>query len=251
MEDYTGLAAVAWELFSGEEPGRDHPFFARILEANPGPALDVGCGTGRLLLPLLGAGHEVEGVEPSADMRAILHRRAAERGLAPVVHDQAMQALDLPRAYRTIFVSCGSFQLVLDRAEARETLRRFHAHLEPGGILVLIVYPLWDVKNTTLGEWAFRAREPLPDSSELEKHARVDAVHLLDQTLRGGRRGAALRSRRAVVLPARADADAGAGRLRRGPHHRQLRRLGADRRRPRARVLRDPMSADLHRSCVR
>ncbi len=183
MEDYTGLAAVAWELFSGEEPGRDHPFFARLLAVNPGPTLDVGCGTGRLLLPLLEAGHEVEGVEPSADMRAILHRRAADRGLTPVVHDQAMQALDLPRAYRIIFVPCGSFQLVLDRAEARETLRRFHAHLEPGGVLVLIVYPMWDVERTALGEWAFRAREPLPDGSELQKHARVDAVHLIDQTL--------------------------------------------------------------------
>jgi hypothetical protein len=94
-----------------------------------------------------------------------------------------MQALDLPRAYRVIFVSCGSFQLVLDRAEARETLRRFHAHLEPEGVLVLIVYPMWDVNRAGLGEWVFRARAPLPDGSELEKHARIDAVHQIEQSL--------------------------------------------------------------------
>lgn len=76
LADYTGLGAVAWELFSGTEPGRDHPYFERVLIQNPGLALDVGCGTGRLLLDFLRAGHEVEGVEPSADMRTILQRNA-------------------------------------------------------------------------------------------------------------------------------------------------------------------------------
>ena len=50
MEDYTSLAMIAWELFSGDEPGPDHAFFQRVIEQNGGAALDVGCGTGRLLV---------------------------------------------------------------------------------------------------------------------------------------------------------------------------------------------------------
>ncbi len=163
-------------------PGR--PCFRYLLKQRPGLALDVGCGTGRLLLPFLQAGHEVEGVDASADMLAILCRNAAEMGLAPVIVQQRMQELDRPRPYRTILVPCGSFQLVIDRAEAMETLRRFHAHLEPGGVLVLTIYNRWDeLKAERVGEWVRRHRAPLPDGTELEKHARVDARHILEQTL--------------------------------------------------------------------
>ena len=184
MEDYTELGAEVWDLFVRGEPGRDDPFFRRVLEQHPGPALDVGCGTGRLLLPFLQAGHEVEGVDASADMLAILRRNAAELGLAPVVSQQRMQELDLPRTYRTIFVPCGSFQLVIDRKEAQEALRRFHTHLEPGGLLVLTLYNRWaELTEERIGEWVKRGRAPLPNGTELEKHARVDACHLLEQTL--------------------------------------------------------------------
>lgn len=184
--DYTGLGATAWDLFSGTEPGRDYPFFARILADNPGRALDVGCGTGRLLLDFLHAGYDVEGVEPSADMRMILHRNAADRGLKPVVYDQLMQTLDLPHTYQTLLVPCGSFQLVIDRAEAFEALHRFYTHLDPGGLLVLTISNMLGLFSVTLegpGDWGLRARQPLPDGTEVEKHARLDRLDKLDQSL--------------------------------------------------------------------
>jgi ubiquinone/menaquinone biosynthesis C-methylase UbiE len=184
MEDYTGLSAIAWELFSGETPGADHDFFRRVIEESGGPALDVGCGTGRLLLAYLGAGLEVEGVDPSADMLAICRRRAEERGLAPVLYCQAMQALDLPRRYRTIFVPCGTIQLIVDREEAFEALRRCHAHLEPGGTLVLTVFNHWKgLETEQLGDWKFRAQAPLLDGTELAKHARAETCNRVEQTL--------------------------------------------------------------------
>jgi hypothetical protein len=49
MPDYTGLGALAWAQFSVDKPGPDQRFFQGIIEQNAGPALEVGCGTGRLL----------------------------------------------------------------------------------------------------------------------------------------------------------------------------------------------------------
>lgn len=183
-EDYTGLAATVWDVFSGDEPGRDHAFFERAVAARRGLALDVGCGSGRLLRPFLRAGLEVEGVDPSADMLAICRRRAEAEGFAPVLYQQTMQALDLPRHYRTIFVPCGSFQLVVDRTEAFEALRRFRGHLEPGGTLILTVFTHRpELAGERMGDWTLRKREPLADGTELVKHARFEHQNLLDQTL--------------------------------------------------------------------
>jgi SAM-dependent methyltransferase len=100
------------------------------------PALDLGCGNGRLLTPLLAEGLDVDGVDVSADMLA--HARAAAEaiGASPLLEAQPMHLLDLPRRYRTIFM-IGSFELAGDRAQGRETLRGAYAHLEPGGALIV------------------------------------------------------------------------------------------------------------------
>jgi SAM-dependent methyltransferase len=185
MEDYTGLAAVAWQLFSGEEPGPDFDYFRRIIAQNPGPALDVGCGTGRLLLPFLSAGLDVDGVEPSADMLAICRRRVGERGLHPCLYSQTLQTLDLPRRYRTILVPCGTFQLVIAREEVWEALRCLHAHLEPGGTLVLTNYNTERLCETPLDEWRHRATATLPDGTSISKHGLVTAYNLMEQTMEG------------------------------------------------------------------
>jgi SAM-dependent methyltransferase len=186
MEDYTGLAAVAWELFSGEEPGRDYAFFRQIVARHGGPALDIGCGTGRLLLPLLREGEEVEGVDPSADMLALCRERGARLGLAPALHRQTLQTLDLPRRYRTILVPCGTIQLVIDHDDVWEALRRMNAHLETGGILALTVFNRWlELETEIEGAWKHRATKPLPDGSLLTKDGLVEACDRVEQVLRG------------------------------------------------------------------
>ena len=100
------------------------------------PALDLACGTGRLLVPLLRAGLDVDGCDVSPDMIERCREQAEREGLAPALHAQAMHELDLPRRYRTILV-CGGFGLGARRDDDREALRRIYEHLETGGLLVL------------------------------------------------------------------------------------------------------------------
>lgn len=184
MRDYTGLGALAWAQFSVDEPGPDQRFFQRIIEQHAGPALDVGCGTGRLLIPYLLAGLEVEGIDPSAEMLEMCRRKAAERGLTPHLYQQAMQHLDLARCYHTIIIPCGTLQLVVERSQVFEALRRLHAHLVPAGVLVLTIYNRWrEMQDEQVGRWKLYARHPLPDGSVLYKHVRVQGRNLLEQTL--------------------------------------------------------------------
>ena len=121
--------------------GREQAFRQRIADLarlQPGETvLDVGCGTGRLLLDYLAQGIDIDGVDVSPEMLALCAEKAQRLGLHPRLFEQTMQELDLPRTYRTIMVPSSSFQLLTDAQDAQEAMRRFFRHLEPGGILVM------------------------------------------------------------------------------------------------------------------
>lgn len=135
-ESYDGIAAEMWDYMGGDTPGADLEFYARKIRQHPGTALDLTCGSGKHLLRYLQRGLDVEGVDASEMMLGTCRRKAEAQGLNPVLYQQSMQTLDLPRKYQTIFISAGSFQLLGSRDDAMETLRRCHAHLEPGGQLL-------------------------------------------------------------------------------------------------------------------
>lgn len=185
-----GLAADWWAEFN--EDGPEIEYFRGFAESGE-PALDAGCGTGRLLIPYLRAGLDVGGCDVSADMVARCREKAEREGLAPSLYVQSLDALDLPRRYRTVVV-CGAFGLGSDRRRDLAALSRLYEHLEPGGTLVLdneVPYAnarhwaLWPKKNrAALPEPATapQGRRRASDGSELGLSARVVELDPLEQT---------------------------------------------------------------------
>ena len=156
-----GLIARYWAEFNEPEP-EELAWYRLAVERFGQPALDLGCGTGRLLLPLLAAGLDVDGVDVSADMLAHCEQRARRDGLDPGLWRQAFHELDLRRRYRTVYI-CDSFGIGGDRANDLEALRRVHRHLEPGGALVLSVeLPYHDSSPAAWGRWLPGHRDDLP-----------------------------------------------------------------------------------------
>jgi SAM-dependent methyltransferase len=154
-----GLVARVWGE-SLQDPSREIGFFDHVIARYGQPVLDAGCGAGRLLLPWLRAGIDIEGCDVSADMLAEARRRAAAEGLTAHVHRQAMHEIELPRTYRTI-VMCGAIGVGSDRRRDLEGLRRCRRHLAPGGVLVVDNHLPW----LDEGDWS-RWRgggEPLPE----------------------------------------------------------------------------------------
>ena len=128
-----GLVARWWSLFNVSGPEID--YFRQFVEAGQ-PALDLACGSGRLLVPYVAAGLDVDGCDVSPDMVALCAEAARTVGVSPNLYCQPMHELDLPRRYRTIYV-CGGLGLGSTRAQDQQALRRLYGHLEPGGLLVL------------------------------------------------------------------------------------------------------------------
>jgi len=141
--DYRGLAAECYDLWFGDEPFWDQAFFHDRIRQNGGMALEIASGTGRLLVPFLRDGLTVEGLDASEEMLAICRTKAAHVGVTPTLYQQLMQDIALTSRYRTIFIPTCSFQILAERDEAFEALRRFHRHLEPGGELLITLTVPW------------------------------------------------------------------------------------------------------------
>lgn len=120
--------------------GFDRDFYVELAREAGGPVLEVTCGTGRVLLPCLEAGAEIDGVDSSADMLDVLRRKAAARGLAPQLYQADMRDFTLPRRYALITIPFNGFVHNLTTEDQLQCLRTCRKHLAAGGVLVFNVY---------------------------------------------------------------------------------------------------------------
>ena len=166
-----GLIARYWAEFNDDFRPHEIPYFQRFLEDGGEPALDVACGTGRLLLPYLRAGLDVDGCDVSADMVALCRAKAEAEGMSPSLWVQPMHELEAPRRYRTIYV-CGAFGLGSTRERDFEALRRFREHLEPGGLLLVdLEVPYADARQWRY--WTAEERAALPEVARPPRSRRL------------------------------------------------------------------------------
>lgn len=123
----------------------DIPFYvARAREAR-GPALEVGCGTGRILLPTLQSGADIDGLDLHPGMLEVLKRKASALGLNPRVLKADMRDFTMPRRYALVTIPFRAFMHNLTTDDQLRTLRCCHEHLESGGALVYnLFYPSFD-----------------------------------------------------------------------------------------------------------
>jgi SAM-dependent methyltransferase len=163
--------AERWAEFLHETP--ELAFLQQQIARYGQPVLDLACGTGRLLIPLLQAGLDVDGCDLSGDMLAHCRQRAAHLGLAPRLHEQSMHAFDLPRRYRTIYL-CDSFGLTGGREDDLETLRRCYAHLDPGSALIVNIEAEYALPETW-ALWVAENRRSLPQPWPEEGSRRMAA----------------------------------------------------------------------------
>ena len=136
--EYRGLMASTWDFFRGDtSTAVDKVFFQKLIDQFGQPVLDVGCGTGRLLLDYIDSGIDIDGVDNSPEMLALCRQKAMQRGLKVTVYEQWMEELQLPRFYKLIIVPSYSFQLVTDETLAEQAMSRFFEHLEARAVLAV------------------------------------------------------------------------------------------------------------------
>jgi SAM-dependent methyltransferase len=133
-----------------DDPG-DLDLYLAMAERAAGPILELGVGSGRLAVPLAGAGWPVTGVDRDPAMLARARTRAdvaeheagqhASRRLELVEADMLDLRLEGPVApFRFGFIGLNSLLLLGDRTAQVAAMRTLARHLAPGGIALVDVW---------------------------------------------------------------------------------------------------------------
>ena len=227
---------------------RDVPFWTRVAAAAGGPVLELGCGTGRIALPVGRSGTPVVGIDLSARMlvRARTRVRRARLGRRVRLVRGDIRHLPFPDGhFALVMAPYGILQSLVGEADLRATLAAVAAALQPGGRLVLELVadlPAWHEysNQTKLRGWRAGGRShvtliesvrqdrkkglTLFEQEFVERRGRredVATVHAGVPHVVGGADGGSSRARRPACHRA-------SGQLRRRPVDEDLRDLDSD-----------------------
>jgi hypothetical protein len=128
LPEYDSLA----DLYDLEYPhDHDVPFWLSLAQREGGPVVEWGAGTGRIAVPLAGAGFEVTGVELSERMV----EAARKKGGAVEWVCGDMRSAKLERRYKLAVCAFNSFLCLPSVEDAVAFLRNAREHLELGALL--------------------------------------------------------------------------------------------------------------------
>lgn len=98
--------------------------------------LELGCGFGRVLEPLVAAGHDVVGLDNDERLLDLAARRAP--GARLVLGD--MRTFELEERFERVLIPFSGLWCLLDPADVVACLTRAREHLAPGGYVVFDGY---------------------------------------------------------------------------------------------------------------
>ena len=148
-------------LYDQVIPYRERPdidFFVESAKESGGPVLEVGCGTGRILLPTARAGIPITGLDLSEHMLAVCRGELAKE--PKKVQDRVnliwgdMRDFSLPEHFSLVTTPFRPFQHLLTIEDQISCLSSIRRHLEPGGKLILDIFnpSLTHLTRDNLGE---------------------------------------------------------------------------------------------------
>ena len=122
----------------------DIPFYVEEARRAGGPVLELGCGTGRVTLPVAEAGIDIVGVDSSARMLDVARGKAStlsESSGTVTLVEADMRDVDLPPGgFNLVTIPFRSFLSLLSVPDQMQTLDNIRRLLAPGGRLVFNIF---------------------------------------------------------------------------------------------------------------
>jgi len=181
---YDQLEATLHDTFwEAEGAGVELSLLEKFLDSHSGTALELGCGSGRLMLPLLEKGYLIEGLDNSADMLQLFRQHAEPQ--EPVIHHSDIRDFQTGATYSAITIPAFTLQL-LPYADLPAILENIRRHLHPDGGLYITLFIPWAEITGDLeeGEEFLDHETYYPDGRCARCHTRFQIRRISQQLLR-------------------------------------------------------------------
>ena len=115
-------------------------FWLALAARHGGPVLELGCGTGRISIPLAEAGHRVTGMDLSGAMLREARRKADERGMAVDWVRGDMRDFDLGTRFGTIILAANALCHLLTLDDFERCMASVRRHMGPDSRFAIDVF---------------------------------------------------------------------------------------------------------------
>ncbi len=117
-------------------------FYRRQIARYGEPVLELGCGTGRLTIPLAEVGIRITGLDISEEMLDLAILKASERAVNISIVREDMRSFNLGKAFKFIFIPAQSLTHLHQREEIEDCFSCVRRHLaEDGRFLIELFNP--------------------------------------------------------------------------------------------------------------
>ena len=185
MADYEISAGLYDHVGLYRDRQDDVRFYVEQAAAAGGPVLELGCGTGRVLLPSARSGARITGLDRSAPMLSVarekLGREDAQVRERVRLLEGDMRSFDLGERFALVTIPFRGIQHLLTAGEHLACLDCVYRHLEPGGRLAFDVFnPMLTalVDKSRLSEWGDEPEFTIPAGARVVRRFRLERVDL-------------------------------------------------------------------------
>lgn len=137
--EYSGFFAEFYDILHSNL--NDAEFYKKLADQYGPHILEIGSGTGRLLLPLAREGYEVIGLELNDDMLEICREKMEDESDTTLENIELvkgdMRDFKINKKFELIIAPCNVICHILERSDLRKALSCFNDHLVEDGVLVI------------------------------------------------------------------------------------------------------------------
>ena len=167
----------------------DRPFYLDLAKEIGGPVLEIGCGTGRVLLPIARTGIEIHGLDNAPAMLQILRdhitQEPAEVQRKIVIHEGDMRHFRGQQKYPLVIIPFRPMQHMYTVDDQAAALKTAAFHLEQDGTLAFDVFlPNFQLIESGIGEEKLELEWPVTShpSRMIRRYFRKESLDKINQT---------------------------------------------------------------------
>lgn len=190
VADFYERTAAFYDHIVHYQNRQDVDFFVEAAVASGGPVLEIGCGTGRILIPTARAGIAITGLDRSPAMldvcRNALDEEPEDVQARVTLVEADMRAFEIDGKFALVTLPFRPFQHLLEVDEQIACLTNIHRHLRPGGrVIVDLFNPMLErlTDEKYLVEFEPEPEVTLPDGRRMVRSGRLVSRDLARQVL--------------------------------------------------------------------